>query len=166
MLLLQTLFYTFWPPWAIFFLSHFILQCSSSLAVHYVWDFRRLVRDINLLLNDGGIFIFSQEHPLTTAPVEGAKWIKDENGNVDHYRLKDYAKSGERRVKWIVNDVIKYHRTFSDILNALISAGFSIEQVMEPVPSEETIRRLPACGKDVHKPNFLIVKSRKTKWQE
>jgi predicted TPR repeat methyltransferase len=39
----------------------------SSLAVHYIEDFDKLVEDINNLLNQGGYFIFSQEHPLTTA---------------------------------------------------------------------------------------------------
>jgi len=29
------------------------------------------------LLNHDGYFIFSQEHPLTTAPIAGASWTKD-----------------------------------------------------------------------------------------
>lgn len=39
----------------------------SSLAVHYIKDFDKLVKDIFNHLNQGGYFIFSQEHPLTTA---------------------------------------------------------------------------------------------------
>ena len=33
----------------------------SSLAVHYVEDFEKLLKDVYNLLNDGGYFIFSQE---------------------------------------------------------------------------------------------------------
>lgn len=133
----------------------------SSLAVHYVSGFNKLVRDIHSLLNDNGIFVFSQEHPLTTAPIEGPRWMKDAAGNVDHYRLTDYARSGERKVSWIVDDVVKYHRTFSDIFNALVFAGFCIERVVEPIPTGEMIKKLPAYEKDLHKPNFLVIKGTK-----
>jgi len=54
-----------------------------------------------------------------------------------------------------------YHRTFSDLINGLISAGFIIEEMKEPVPTPETIDRLPNYAKDMHKPNFLIIKAKK-----
>ena len=38
----------------------------SSLAMHYVENYEAVVRDVYQLLKDGGIFVFSQEHPLTT----------------------------------------------------------------------------------------------------
>lgn len=40
----------------------------SSLAVHNIKDFNSFVADVSKILSDGGIFIFSQKHPLTTAP--------------------------------------------------------------------------------------------------
>jgi SAM-dependent methyltransferase len=133
----------------------------SSLAIHYVKDFNALAKDVSFLLNDGGVFLFSQEHPLTTAPIAGAKWVKDDAGKIDHYRLADYARTGERSVSWIVDGVIKYHRTFSDLVNGLVAAGFHIEKMEEPVPTPETIQRLPYCAKCMHKPNFLIIKAGK-----
>ena len=133
----------------------------SSLAVHYVEDFGKLARDVYALLNDGGLFVFSQEHPLTTAPLDGAQWVRDEEGQVDHYRLTDYARSGKRSVSWIVDGVIKYHRSFSELINSLTAAGFRIEEMKEPVPSPEMMRRFPYMAKDIHKPNFLFLKARK-----
>lgn len=133
----------------------------SSLALHYVKDFNKLVKDIFSLMNDGGIFVFSQEHPLTTAPINGANWIKNENGIVDHYRLTDYSKSGDRKVSWFVDGVIKYHRTFSDIINGLILAGFIIDTVDEPIPTKDMIKKSPNYENNLHKPNFLIIKARK-----
>jgi hypothetical protein len=124
-------------------------------------DFNKLAKDVYSLLNDNGIFVFSQEHPLTTAPIAGVKWIKDNDGHVSHYCLTDYMRSGERNVSWFVDEIKKYHRTFSELLNGLILAGFKIEEVSEPVPGEETIKRLPHYKKDLHKPDFLIVKARK-----
>lgn len=133
----------------------------SSLALHYIKDYDKLINDVCSLLKPGGIFLFSQEHPLTTAPIDGAKWIKNEDGSVDHYRLTDYTRAGERTVSWFIDGVVKYHRTFSQLINGLVRSGFVILEMEEPVASPETIRRLPQYGKDLHKPNFLMIKAKK-----
>ena len=133
----------------------------SSLAVHYIEDFSAFVQQVCQRLKAGGYFIFSQEHPLTTAPVNGPSWEKDEQGNAKHYRLTDYARGGKRTTRWIVDGVEKYHRTFSEIVNALCAAGFVIEAMLEPTPTEETLQRDSRWYKDFHKPNFLLIKSRK-----
>ena len=130
----------------------------SSLAMHYIKDYDALIKGVYSLLNPGGIFAFSQEHPLTTAPIAGPKWIKNNDGVVDHYRLTDYMRTGERTVSWIVNGVVKYHRTFSELINGLVRAGFVIMEIDEPVLTPENIRRFPCYDKDLHKPNFLIIK--------
>ena len=132
----------------------------SSLAVHYIENFDRFIASVFSLLNDDGYFIFSQEHPLTTAPFEGASWNKNEDGSV-HYKLTDYAINGERKTHWIIDGVVKYHRTFSFIANTLTNNGFVIEKMLEPIPTQETIERLPSYTKDLHKPNFLLIKARK-----
>ena len=133
----------------------------SSLAVHYVEDFSAFAKTVCDVLKPGGYFIFSQEHPLTTAPITGASWFRDDDGNVLHYKLTDYARGGKRSTKWIVEGVEKYHRTFSEIVNSLCEAGFFIERMMEPVPTEETIAMDKSWEKDLHKPNFLLVKAKK-----
>ena len=133
----------------------------SSLAVHYVEDFSAFAKSVYGILNPGGYFIFSQEHPLTTAPISGANWFRDDDGNVLHSKLTDYARGGKRSTKWIVEGVEKYHRTFSEIVNSLCEAGFTIERMMEPVPTRETIERDKSWEKDLHKPNFLLVKAKK-----
>ena len=133
----------------------------SSLAVHYIENFDKMLRSINRLLSDGGLFIFSQEHPLTTALKKENYWSQDDEGNVLHYNLTDYSLPGERRTSWIVDDVIKYHRSFSTILNSLIEAGFIIEKVIEPVPDESVMSRYPSYQKYRHKPDFLLIRARK-----
>lgn len=133
----------------------------SSLALHYVEDFEKLVKSVYSILKDGGYFVFSQEHPLTSAPIGGASWTKDENGVPLHYNLTDYGKSGKRTTTWIVDGVEKYHRTFSDIVNALVFAGFTIEKMLEPTPTKETIQRDSKWARYLHKPNFLLMKATK-----
>lgn len=131
----------------------------SSLALHYIEDFGTFVKDVYSLLNDGGYFIFSQEHPMTTAPIAGASWSRDPEGNVLHYNLTDYTRGGKRSTRWIVDGVEKYHRTFSEIINALVTAGFTIEKMLEPIPTKETIEHDKSWEKDLHKPNFLLIKT-------
>lgn len=134
----------------------------SSLAFHYVEDFDTFAKDMYSMLGDGGQLLFSQEHPIITATVDGAgHFNKDENGNRISYTFSNYNQPGERKIYWYVDGVIKYHRTFSDIINALTKAGFIIEEVCEPVPEEWAIAKLPTIVKEYIKPNFLIVKAKK-----
>ena len=53
----------------------------SSLAFHYVEDFSGVVKNIYDMLNENGIFLFSQENPLCTCFSGRNRWTKDENGN-------------------------------------------------------------------------------------
>ena len=138
----------------------FDLVCSS-LTFHYVEDFEKLMREISGVLNDGGTLIFSQEHPLTTAPLKGHSWTTDENGNVIHYNLADYLRLGKRAVKWMVDGVVKYHRTTAFIINAIISAGFKIESVVETAPKGDPMAEENLYSKQFHKPLFLVVKAKK-----
>ena len=131
----------------------------SSLAIHYVKDFNKLVRDVNLLLKDGGIFMFSQEHPLNTASQPFLGWERDADGNVLYYKVKDYNVSGKRVDEWIIDNVVKYHRKFADIINGLVMNGFKIIEVCEPLVTDEVIAEVPWYIKNRHKPNFLIVKT-------
>ncbi len=135
----------------------------SSLAVHYIEDFSALTKKIFRCLRPGGYFIFSQEHPLTTATKLDNWWECSADGSVVCYRLSDYSLSGHRSVHWMIDDVEKYHRTFSDIVNALTDAGFYIEKMLEPVPSSEHLKRDPSLIRNYHKPNFLLIKARKIK---
>lgn len=133
----------------------------SSLAVHYVADFKKLLSAVFESLNNGGYFVFSQEHPLTTAPSMGPEFTKDENGQVLHYNLTDYGRSGIRSTQWMVEGVINYHRTFSEIINGLIDTGFTIERMLEPLPEDTAICLNPNMIKEFHKPSFLIIRARK-----
>ena len=134
----------------------------SSLAFHYVEDFDAFAKDMYSVLNNGGQLLFSQEHPIITATIDGnGHFNKNENGDKISYTFSNYNQPGERRIHWYVDGVIKYHRTFSNIINALAKAGFVIEEVCEPVPEAWAVEKLPTIVKEYIKPNFLIVKARK-----
>lgn len=134
----------------------------SSLAFHYIEDFRKLSNDIHALLNIGGHLLFSQEHPIITATVGGKGYFnRDENGNKVSYTFSNYNQSGQREMFWIVDNVLKYHRPIGEIITVLAKTGFIIEELVEPTPKEWAIEKLPSITKEFIKPNFLIVKARK-----
>ena len=134
---------------------------ASSLAIHYVEDYKTLVHDVRGLLNDGGLFIFSQEHPVNSCYGGGERWTKDENGTKIYSNLANYGIEGERESTWFVDNVKKYHRMFSTVINDLIDAGFVIEKLTEPVPTEELIKKYPDYYDLYHRPDFLLVKAKK-----
>lgn len=132
----------------------------SSLAVHYIKDFNKLLKDIYKLLIAEGILIFSQENPINTCFSSGQRWTRVD-GNVVHANLYNYSFDGERKSEWFVNNVIKYHRTFSSIVNSLVMENFSIEKMIEPVASKENMEKYPEYKRDIHKPDFLLVRAKK-----
>ena len=133
----------------------------SSLAFHYVEDLGGVIENVYEMLAKNGTFIFSQENPLCTCHSGGDRWTRDENGNKLYLNLADYGVEGERESVWFVDNVKKYHRTFSTIVNALIETGFTIEKMIEPLPTAEILEKYPNYKDLLHKPDFLLVKARK-----
>ena len=133
----------------------------SSLAFHYIEDFKGVIGNVYKLLDEDGIFIFSQENPLCTCHSGGDRWTRDENGAKLFANLSCYGVEGERESAWFVDNVKKYHRTFSTIINTLIEAGFSIEKMLEPVPTAELLEKYPEYKDLLHKPDFLLIKAKK-----
>ena len=133
----------------------------SSLAIHYVESFSEVVKKIYDKMNTGGVFVFSQEHPIATAYSSGNRWTKDKNGKKLYVNLSHYCVEGERESTWFVNGVKKYHRTFSTIVNTLVEVGFTIERMIEPFPDAEMLKKYPQHDNLLHKPDFLLVKAKK-----
>ena len=133
----------------------------SSLALHYIQDFDGLCKNVYNLLSEKGIFVFSQENPLNTCFSTGERWSRDSNGKKLYANISNYSVDGKRCSKWFVDDVIKYHRTFSSIINTLIDSGFTIKKLLEPYPTEEIIKEYPDYKDNTHKPDFLLVRVEK-----
>lgn len=132
---------------------------ASSLAIHYVADYAGLAANVFRLLKPGGVFAFSQEHPLTSCFTTGERWTKNEKGEKVFANISNYSVDGERLTEWMVEGVRKYHRTFSTVVNTLVDAGFAVERLVEPVPDAEMRRAYPRHADLVHKPDFLLVRA-------
>ncbi len=133
----------------------------SSLAIHYVNDYKGLVNNVFHLLNQNGIFVFSQENPLNTCFSNGERWTKDAQGKKLYANISNYGIDGERESVWFIDNVKKYHRTFSTIINTLIETGFTIEKLIEPIPTKKMLEEHPEYQDLFHKPDFLLVRAKK-----
>ena len=103
---------------------------TSRFAIHYVADIDALFQNIHLSLKEEGKFVFSVQHPLTTASFTSKK-IGDRREN---WIVDDYFLEGERKEPWIEQIVVKYHRTVEQYFRALISSGFSVVDLREGTP--------------------------------
>ena len=141
--------------------SHYQL-ITSALALHYVADFEGVIEKVSHALCPGGVFLFSIEHPISTANKGEEQWIFDEKHTIAHFAVAHYRSEGQRTQNWLVDNVVMYHRTMETILNTLIMNGLQIEKIVEPMPTEEAMELLPSLQKEQHRPSFLIVKARRT----
>jgi ubiquinone/menaquinone biosynthesis C-methylase UbiE len=128
----------------------------SSLALHYVEDYRAALRRIAEVLNPGGRFVFSVEHPICTA-LEEQRWILDEDGKPLFWPIDNYRSEGPRHTKWFVENVVKYHRTVESYVQGLLDTGFSLEGLAEPEPTAESLSLNPGLLLHRRRPPFLLM---------
>ena len=132
----------------------------SSLTLHYVKDYQGVVEKVWKLLKPGGRFLFSVEHPVFTA--QGSQdWEYGSHGEIRHFPVDRYYYQGEREANFLGEKVIKYHRTLTTYLEELLRAGFLLEHVVEPQPSQEMIDTVPGMQEEMRRPMMLIVSARK-----
>ncbi len=135
---------------------------TSSLSLHYVKDFDAVIDRIARMLRPNCVFIFSVEHPIATArQAMEDNWIYDDKHNRLHYAVDHYHEEGLREQTWLVEGVVKYHRTIATMINTLIAHGLTIEKIVEPLPSKEAMLKLPSLEKELRRPSFLFIKAKK-----
>lgn len=127
----------------------------SSLAIHYIADFGKLAKNIAGWLTTDGQLVFSVEHPIFTA--EGSQdWFYDENGKIAHFPVDNYFYEGKRNAHFLGSEVKKYHRTLTTYLDSLLTNGFQIKRIVEPMPPENMLD-IPGMNDEMRRPMMLIV---------
>ena len=131
----------------------------SSLALHYIEDFDSVCARVSRVVGPAGEFVFSVEHPIYTAPAHPG-WIPDSAGQ-QAWALNSYQLQGERRTDWLVEGVVKYHRTVAAYINTLIRNGFRLQRFEEWGPNAQELRDLPELESEIQRPTFLLVAARR-----
>ena len=121
----------------------------SSLAFHYVRDYRELVGRIAGWLAPGGA---SSSRPSTPS-TPPAGWASPATpgsrapaGPVWPGRSTATRTRAGRETRWFVSGVVRYHRTFATLVNGLLEAGLTLQRVVEPVPERRLAARAPGVG--------------------
>ena len=133
----------------------------SSLAFHYVDDYRGLLARIARWLAPGGVLVYSTEHPIYTARLPGDGWVIDEGGQRMRWALERYPDEGAREETWFVAGVRKVHRTLATLINGVVDAGLVVERVVEPLPGAQWLDAHPRARHERDRPMFLLVRARK-----
>ena len=133
----------------------------SSLAIHYVEDYAGLMRRISSWLRPGGVLVYSTEHPIYTARMEGDGWAVDGDGRRLGWGVSRYATEGVREENWFVSGVRKVHRTLGTLVNGLLDAGLTVERLLEPMPGPDWLQAHPGAADEIHRPMFLLIRGRK-----
>lgn len=129
---------------------------ASSLALHYLADYPSIVRRVAASLAPGGRFVFSVEHPIYTAAGTTA-WHIGPDGGAQHWPVDHYRDEGERRTNWIVDGVVKYHRTVETYVNGLLDAGLRLVRLEEPEAEPALLTEKPELRQERRRPPFLLL---------
>ena len=133
-----------------------------------------VLAEIFRVLRPGGFLQFSISHPCFETPHR--KTLRDESGRAYAREVGDYFRKLEGEVEeWIFSAAPpevragippfcvppRFTRTLSEWLNLLIDAGFLLERVGEPRPSDEALRERPRLQSAQVVAFFLHVRARK-----
>jgi len=128
-------------------------------VLHYVADLPRLLAEVHKALVVGGWLICSVEHPIYTAPSLPV-WGTNAAGR-RIWPVDSYLEEGPRSTDWLVEGVIKQHRTVASYVNLLLRNGFVLTHVEEWGPSGAQIDARPELAQERDRPPFLLLAARR-----
>ena len=123
-----------------------------ALVLDYVKDWERLFTDFHRILVEGGRLVFSVHHPFFL-DLKVAADIEDNYFSIEQVE-EDWLAFGLK--------IPAYRRSLGAMSSALWGAGFLIEQIVEPKPTEACQRAYPEYYEKLSKhPVFLCASARK-----
>jgi ubiquinone/menaquinone biosynthesis C-methylase UbiE len=126
--------------------DHFDLAIAS-LSLMNMDNMPAVVTEIARVLQPGGCFCFSILHPLNT-------WGDAGQG---YFQTVRYSERLERDgAALTVHDT---HRPLQDYVERMRDAGFLIERIVEPVPSQEYVADVPEAARWLQRPGFLHLRA-------
>lgn len=134
----------------------------SNMVIHDLPNYELAISEMYRLLADQGCFIFSISHPCFVTP--GSGWVKADHGEKLYWKVDNYFYEGEYNQVLPLDQeekLLYYHRTLSSYINTIVKAGFRIEAMDEPKPSDEMIEKYPSFKEDFRCSDFLVFKLRK-----
>lgn len=137
------------------FADHSFDFATAFMSLMDVPETVRVLSEAYRVLKPGGFLQFSIAHPCFDTPhrrnlrdenrrtyaIEVGKYFQGSAGEIEEWLFKAapaQVKQGMRKFT-----IPRFRRTLSEWLNLLVEAGFRLERVEEPQPSDETVRSYP-----------------------
>lgn len=119
--------------------------CVCVMALVNIPDLRATMQTVRRILKPGGWFIFAIPHPCFQTPH--AEWVPTPDPEhplgrlaTGYFHERQWFSANPSGVRSRVGD---YHRMFGTYLNELADAGFTLDRVIEPVPSARQAELVP-----------------------
>jgi len=136
-------------------------------------EIEKVFAEVRRVLIPGGFFQFSILHPCFDTPHR--KNLRGEDGLTYAYEIGGYFRERQGEIlEWTFSAappeekarfprfrVPQYTRMLSSWVNTLLDAGFTVERLGEPCPSDETVRACPHVQDAQAVAYFLHVRARK-----
>jgi SAM-dependent methyltransferase len=123
---------------------------TSSLALHYVRDWSVPLRSFASALRPGGWAVISLDHPF------GPRLPSQQGGYFDTELVTDTWRKADVEVSQRF-----WKRPLSAVADAFADAGFVIDRIAEPQPSQEALKRYPSELTGIAgKPTFIVYRLR------
>jgi len=122
-----------------------------ALGLDYVRDWRAVFAEFHRVLRRPGSLVFSIEHPVSEYSLREAR---------DYYKTEYVEYTWRAFGRPVV--VPSFRRPLMEVFNTVAEAGFCVDRVVEPLPTEEFEQQNPAdYEKLVKRPSFLCVRAQK-----
>jgi SAM-dependent methyltransferase len=124
----------------------------SPLVLDYLRDWSAVFAEFHRLLKSPGWLVFSFGHPFTEFD------IRRETSNYHQVELVDYTWTGfGLRI-----NMPSYRRPLAEVVNPLLAAGFILDKLLEPLPTEEFKQADPEdYEKLMRNPGFMCLRALK-----
>lgn len=137
---------------------------SFDVAVSYIvlvdlLDYRASIEAAYRVLKRGGRFVVCNVHPMRSAVPYG--WV-NLAGRKLFYAVDNYTDEGPREFPWWGKSFVNMHRTLSSYVSAFVDAGFVVEGLDEPAPSEAQLAENPSFDDEFRSPNFIVYRLKKS----
>ena len=127
------------------------------MALMNMQDITATFQTARRILKLGGWFVFAITHPCFQTPH--AQWLTTNDGTIKravsgYFEERLWSSSHSQGVRSRVGE---YHRMLSTYLNTLVTTGFALERMVEPLATGERAEQEPG-NREV--PSLLLIRAR------
>ncbi|KIG15307.1 methyltransferase [Enhygromyxa salina] len=129
----------------------------APLMLDYIEEWTPVFAEFARVLRPGGRLVYSHSHPMSDYLVVKAKLDPDTRYFDCERYATEWGGFGKPRPT-----VVGYRRPLGQMLDPLVDAGFVLERLLEPLPTEELRRANPELHVILgQEPAFVCVRARK-----